>query len=218
MKTTGKKTITLIGLVLLLSLSGCTNWQKKYKALNIEFQNTKGLLDRERSEKTQLAEQVSQSQQTVEELQRSISEKGRAPSVASGFGEGYNAAFDPRAGTIRLTLSNEKLFSPGKATLKKSTIVEIDHILSVIQNQHAGRHIDIVGHTDADPIKKSSWKDNWELSTQRALAVTRYFVEHGIPEDTIRAVGCGDSRPIASNETESGKARNRRVEIIVYMK
>ncbi|MCK4752301.1 MAG: OmpA family protein [Planctomycetes bacterium] len=212
------KILSLIAIVLILFLSGCTNWEKKYQALNVEHQNVKGLLDREKLEKTQLAKKATQDQQTIEELQSLISDKQQTPAVATGFGEGYNAAFDPRAGMVRLTLSNEKLFNPGKATLKKSTIVELDHILSVIQTQHAGRHIDIIGHTDSDPIKKSRWKDNWELSAQRSLAVTRYLINHGIAEDRIRSIGCGASRPVTSNETKSGKARNRRVEIIVYMR
>ena len=213
-----KTTIFIIGLTSILLLPGCTNWKKKYNALNVEHQNIKGLLDRERLEKSQLAEQISQDQQTIEDLQRQIVERGQTPAEATGFGQGYDAAFDPRAGTVRLTLSNEKLFGPGKATLKKSTNVELDHVLSVLRQKYAGRHIDIVGHTDSDPITKSGWKDNWELSAQRALSVLRYFSAHGISENKIRAVGCGASRPIASNKTASGKARNRRVEIIVYMR
>ena len=73
-------------------------------------------------------------------------------------------------------------------------------------------------HTDSDPIKKSKWKDNWELSAQRALSVLRYLVQRGTPEDRIRATGRGASQPIASNTTASGKAKNRRVEIVVYMR
>jgi len=87
-----------------------------------------------------------------------------------------------------------------------------------LQSQYSGKQIDIVGHTDADPIKKSKWKDNWELSTQRALSVVRYLIKRGIPEDRIRASGCGAARPIASNATVSGKAKNRRVEIVVHMR
>ena len=76
--------------------------------------------------------------------------------------------------------------------------------------------IDIVGHTDTDPIKKSKWKDNWELSAQRSLAVVRYLISKGIPKETILEVGRGESQPVASNSTESGKAKNRRVEIVEH--
>ncbi len=198
--------------------SGCTSWKKKYQALNVEHQNTLGLLESERMQKGELADQVSQSQQTIEELQEKIAERNESPAEASGFGEGYDVSFDPAAGTITVTLPNAILFNAGKATLKKATSVELNHILSVLQSQYSGRQIDVVGHTDTDPIKKSGWKDNWELSAQRSLSVVRYLVSKGIPEDRIRAVGCGAGKPIASNANTSGKARNRRVEIVVYMK
>jgi chemotaxis protein MotB len=110
------------------------------------------------------------------------------------------------------------LFDSGKATLKKATSTELNHIHSVLRDKYAGKDIDVVGHTDTDPIKKSKWKDNWELSAQRALTVTRYLIDRGISEDMIRAVGCGESRPVAENSSASGKAKNRRVEIVVHIK
>ncbi|MDD5327301.1 MAG: OmpA family protein [Phycisphaerae bacterium] len=219
MQTVNKKAIILLLCVASAAfLSGCTDWKKKYKAMNVEHENLKGLLERERSEKGQLTEQVSQNQQTIEELQRQISERNQSPAQASGFGEGYDVAFDAQAGTVTVTLPNAILFDPGKANLKKSTSAELDHIQSVLQSKYSGRQVDVVGHTDSDPIKKSQWKDNWELSAQRSLSVVRYLVERGVSKDTIRAVGRGESQPVAPNDSASGKAKNRRVEIVVHMK
>jgi len=219
MRTANKKTIALIVcLVSFTLLSGCTNWEEKYRALSVEHENLKGLFERERSDKGQLADRISQDQRTIDELQRQIEELSRSPAEATGFGPGYDVAFDPTAGTITVTLPNAILFDSGKATLKKATSAELDHIRSVLQEKYSGKQIDVVGHTDSDPIKKSKWKDNWELSAQRALTVARYLIERGIPNDTIRAVGCGESQPIASNSTASGKAKNRRVEIVVRMR
>ena len=206
-----------LGLISMLLLSGCTNWKKKYQALNVEHQNLKGLYNRAKSESGQLSQQVNQSQQTIEELQRQIAKKQSA-AKASGFGEGYDVSFDSSAGTVTVTLPNMVLFSSGKASLKKATSVELDHIRSVLQSKYSGRQIEVVGHTDSDPIKKSKWKDNWELSSQRSLTVVRYLVKRGIPDDKIKAAGCGSSRHVASNATSSGKARNRRVEIVVHLK
>ncbi len=219
MQTANKKITALITCFVLTTLfSGCTNWKKKYEALNVEHQNTLGLLERERAEKGQLGEQLTQNQQTIEELQRQIEQRSKTPAEATGFGEGYDVSFDASAGTITVTLSDEILFDSGKAGLKKATIAELDHIQTVLKSKYAGKQIDVVGHTDTDPIKKSKWNDNWELSSQRALTVTRYLIKRGIDEEDIRAVGCGEARPVASNATASGKARNRRVEIVVYMK
>jgi chemotaxis protein MotB len=219
MRATNKKTIALlICLVVFALLPGCINWEKKYQALSVEHENLRGLLDRERSEKGQLADRISQDQMTIEELQRQIEERAKSPADATGFGAGYDVAFDPSKGTITVTLPNAILFDSGKAELKRATSRELDHIRSVLRDKYPGKQVDIVGHTDTDPIKKSKWKDNWELSAQRALSVLRYLVKRGISEKDIQAVGCGESQPITSNSTTSGKAKNRRVEIVVHLR
>jgi chemotaxis protein MotB len=219
MRTINRTTvILLICFVSTMFLPGCTNWKKKYQALNVEHQNLKGLYERQTAERGQLAAQVSQDQQTIEELQRQITERYQSPAQATGFGEGYDVAFDAQAGTITVTLPNTILFDSGKADLKKSSVAELDHIRSVLQQKYSDKQIEVVGHTDAEPIKKSKWKDNWELSAQRALSVVRYLIKQGIPNEQIRAVGCGESRPVASNATASGKAQNRRVEIVIRMR
>jgi chemotaxis protein MotB len=219
MRAASKKTIALLTCSIIITLlPGCVNWEKRYEALSVEHENLKGLLERERSEKGMLADQVTQSQQTIEELQRQIEEQKKTPADATGFGEGYDVAFDPKAGTITVTLPNAILFDSGKATLKTVTSRELDHIYSVLRDKYAGKPIDVVGHTDTDPIRKSKWKDNWELSAQRALTVARYLIKQGVDEEKIRAVGCGESRPIASNSNAAGKAKNRRVEIVVNIR
>lgn len=223
MKDLLKRTLMFsVALVLIVMLTGCTNWKKKYEGLNVENQNLKGLYERcsdnlgaAASDKSQLSQQLSKSIRTIEELQREIEERNISPGEASGFGNNMDVKFDSAAGTITVTLDNTLLFSSGKATLKKSTIRELDHIRSVVKERYASMPIDIVGHTDTDPIKKSKWKDNWDLSAQRALAVLRYLESRGMRSDMIRAVAAGSSKPIASNSSASGKARNRRVEIVV---
>jgi chemotaxis protein MotB len=213
-----KAIIPLIGIVALSLVSGCTDYKKKYDYLNVEHQNLKGRFENLQSEKMQLAERISQDQQTIDELRRQIEELNQTPEDATGFGEGYDVAFDAAAGTITVTLPNTILFASGKASLKSATSAELDHILSVLRQKYPGKNIDVVGHTDTDPIRKSEWKDNWELSAQRALSVTRYLIERGIPESQIQASGCGPARPIAPNTSSAGKAKNRRVEIIVNMR
>ena len=221
MQAARKKMIALLICFAFITLvPGCTNWQKKYDALSVEHENLKGLLTRERSEKGLLADELTQGQQTIEELRRQIEEQNRTPADASGFGEGYDVAFDAAAGTVTVTLENSLLFDSGKATLKRTTSTELDHIRSVLRQKYAGKQVDVVGHTDSDPIRKTKdkWKDNLELSAQRAISVARYLIQKGIAEDEIRAVGCGEGRPVASNASSAGKAKNRRVEIVVYIR
>ncbi len=207
-------------------LSGCTNWEKKYKALEVEHQNLKGLyencvasLDSSSAKQAELSQQLSQSQTTIEELQKQISQKKATPASATGFQVG-EVSVDEKAGTITVTLENTILFAPGSAKLKGATSAELDHIYNVIRERYSGRQIDVVGHTDSDPIRKTKnlWQDNWDLSAGRALTVLRYLVNKGIPPQQIRGVACGESRPVASNATAAGKAKNRRVEIVVHMR
>ena len=219
MRTANKKSIALlICLAAATLLPGCTNWKKKYENLNVAYKNLEGQLEFEQSQKGELAKQISQDQQTIEELQKQIQERNKTPGEASGFGNDYDVAFDPSKGTITVTLKNSILFDSGQATLKTGTITELDHIRSVLRDRYSSKTIDVVGHTDSDPIKKSNWKDNWELSAQRALSVVRYLIKRGIPDEKIRAVGRGESQPVASNASASGKAQNRRVEIVVYIR
>jgi len=223
MKTASKKTIVLICLVFITLLSGCgcTNWKQEYAALSVQHEDLKGRFDLERNEKGVLADEVSRGQQTIDELQRQIDGLNKTPADASGFGEGYAVDFDAAAGTVTVTLEDSILFDSGKATLKKKTNASLDHIHSVLrQERYAGKPIDVVGHTDSDPILRTKyvWKDNFELSAQRALSVARYLVRKEIADEDIRAVGCGASRPIASNANKAGKAKNRRVEIVVYLR
>ena len=220
MQTSTKKTVLLlIVFVAATFLTGCTSWKKKYGALDVEHQNLKGLYENCRQnlgtsadERAIMAQRLAEGEQTLEEMKRQIEERNESP-----FGE-YETAVDTAAGTITVTLPNTILFSSGKATLIPSAKTDLNHIVSVLNDKYSGRQIDVVGHTDADPIKKSSWKDNWELSAQRALSVLRQLNSNGIPNDRIRAVGCGQGRAIAPNSSSSGKARNRRVEIVVHMR
>lgn len=216
--------ITFFAAICILALTGCTNWEQEYKDLDIILKNREQLLENCQGdlekldvEKRQLAQSLTQSQQTITDLERQLA-SGASKGKATGFGDGVDVDYDKATGLITVTLQNTVLFSSGKATLKKSTISELDHIRSVIQDRYSGKKIDVVGHTDSDPIKKSKWKDNWQLSAERALSVLRYLNSKGISSEQIRAVASGSSRPVASNKSASGKAQNRRVEIVVHTK
>jgi len=210
--------VSLVTIAALALTPGCTDYKKKYDYLNVEHQNLKGLYERAETDKQDLANRLAQDQQTIDELQRQIDELHKTPAQASGFEGMDDVVFDAAAGTITVTLQNTILFDSGKATLKSTTSKELDQIVSVLKQKYASKDVDVVGHTDSDPIQKSSWKDNLELSAQRALSVARYLIGHGIPEKQVRAAGCGPARPVASNSTAAGKARNRRVEIVVNLR
>lgn len=82
-----------------------------------------------------------------------------------------------------------------------------------LKNRHA--KITIAGHTDSDVIQTKRFPSNWELSSARAIAVVRQLIDAGVDPQTLSAVGYGDSKPIADNNTEEGRAKNRRVEVFI---
>jgi chemotaxis protein MotB len=73
----------------------------------------------------------------------------------------------------------------------------------------------VEGHTDSNPISTQRFPSNWELSSARASSVVRLFIESGVAPDRLTAAGYADQRPIAENNTEAGRARNRRVAIML---
>ena len=212
----GKMLVLCVVTAAMMSLTGCTNWKKKYGALDVENQNLKGLYENCVASLDSTAAERAQMSQELESLRKQL-QQGKSASDATGF-KG-DVKVDQDKGTITVTLPNSILFSSGKATLKNATNSDLDHIYSVLRERYSGRQVDVVGHTDTDPIRKTKnlWKDNWALSSGRALTVLRYLVDRGVSPKAIRGVACGQSRPIASNTNATGKAKNRRVEIVVHM-
>ena len=211
-----KMLVVCIAMVVVSMLTGCTNWKKKYGSLDVEHQNLKGLYENCVASLESSAAESAKMRQELENLRKQM-QQGKSASEATGF-KG-DVKVDPNAGTITVTLPNSILFSSGKATLKNSTNSDLNHVYSVLRERYSGKQVDVVGNTDTDPIVKTKnlWKDNWDLSAGRALTVVRYLVDKGVSPKNIRGVACGQSRPVASNSSSAGKAKNRRVEIVVHM-
>ena len=115
-----------------------------------------------------------------------------------------------------ITFLAEILFDSGKAKIRPDAQPILDKVTRVLQQELVKQPIGIEGHTDNDPIKHSGWKSNWELSTARATSVLHYLVDERRLEPTrVSAIGYGEYRPVASNDTPEGKQQNRRVEVVV---
>ena len=69
------------------------------------------------------------------------------------------------------------------------------------------------GHTDRIPIRNAQFPSNWELSTARALSVTRFLIDQGIPADRLAAAGFGEFQPLDPGQDEASRRRNRRIEL-----
>lgn len=113
---------------------------------------------------------------------------------------------------IKLILNSPTLFNSGRADLKpttKQSIRELTKILKGTKNT-----IMVEGHTDNTPINTEKYESNWDLSFDRAYSVLKLLINQldHTPE-TLSAVGYGEYRPIDTNKTPEGRARNRRIEI-----
>jgi chemotaxis protein MotB len=111
-------------------------------------------------------------------------------------------------------LAENILFDSGKSDLKvdgKTALQEVGSVLSTI----AGREFQVSGHSDNVPIKSAKFPSNWELSTARAVVVTRFLADNGVPTDRISAAGYAETQPVATNDTPEGRAQNRRIEIVL---
>ncbi len=108
------------------------------------------------------------------------------------------------------------LFASGSATLTDNGKTVVDKIAQQINNKYPGGQIIVEGHTDSQPIEKSSWESNWELGAARAVTITEYLIEkHSFQPDNVAAKTYAQYKNAASNDTPEGRQANRRAVIIV---
>ncbi len=133
---------------------------------------------------------------------------GRAAGQTGFEGLGDVSARDKN---IVVSVAGDVLFASGSADLRADAKRKLDDIASVIRSRYSGNRIEIAGHTDSDPLRKtkSKWTDNENLSAQRALAVERYLASKGIGADRMYISGYGPSMARGS------KKDSRRVEIVI---
>jgi outer membrane protein OmpA-like peptidoglycan-associated protein len=118
------------------------------------------------------------------------------------------------------TLAGDVLFEAGKATLSAGGKSQLNRVVSLLKGKYAGLTVRVYGYTDSDPIRRTRklWSDNLDLSANRAMAVTRHLRARGLSAETIETVAMGATHFVASNSTRAGKAKNRRVAIVVVKK
>lgn len=119
-----------------------------------------------------------------------------------------------RKGRMTLKLSNAILFDSGKAKLREEGKAAVAQLIPALKKV-GDREFLVAGHTDNVPIRTARYKNNWELSTARAVSMVTEMVEDGYPGNRLGAAGFGEFDPIASNDTPEGKEQNRRIEIIL---
>jgi len=199
---------------------GCNQELKQEnEALRQQATELQRELDAEREARKAADEERMQLAQRLGELEDQVTQPAAG---TAGANTGFEAISEVEVergsrGEITVRVPGDVLFASGKSSLRESAKKTLSDIAGVLKRKYSGQTIRVEGYTDADPIRKSKWKDNLELSAQRAMAVHRYLQEQGIAPERMYAAGFGATNFRATNNTAAGKAQNRRVEIVVVM-
>ena len=152
--------------------------------------------------------------------QQAIEEQAHMTEVASTLldvlaplvKEGMVRVTQSRRG-VSIEINANVLFEPGRSELDPASLEVLRAVADTLKNEPF--KLEITGHTDVVPISNSVFASNWELSAVRASSVVRLLADSGIAPVRLLAIGREASKPIAGNDTEEGRARNRRVELMI---
>ena len=162
------------------------------------------------SEKDLKAELEEKGLKQSEEMYDEISEMTESYKIDDRVVMDYNSQY------VSLDLNGAILFDEGKAVIRDDVNVFMQKI-ATIMSRYKECVIEIEGHTDNIPISTANFESNRHLSVARAIEVYNYVMgQANLIDENIKVAGYGESRPIASNETEEGRAKNRRVSIKIY--
>ena len=199
-------------LLIVLMASGCSK------------NNDLEQVNREQAQTIQgLNKEVARLNSELEELMKSRDElskaKGELEKKLSGELESGDMSLSMQDRGLVVTVLDRVLFDSGKSELKETSKEGLEKVADILNGKVKQHMIYVEGHTDNVPIRRSSWRSNWELSTARATEVIHYFVDDkGLNPKRVAATGYGEFHPVASNNTDAGKMKNRRVEIVISPK
>ena len=182
---------------------------KEREQLRQEQSQLAATLEQERLAKLAKEEEIQRLTRTQEELSKSLQDE-----ISKG-----NITIQQVRDRLTINMVDRVLFDSGQAQVKPAGVKVLKPVSDVL-NKISDKQIRIEGHTDNVNIStklQDRFKTNWELSTARATTVVRYLIDQGgVDRQHLSAVGYADTHPLASNETEQGRASNRRIEIVLY--
>jgi len=197
----------LLGIVALLGLdlSGCVS--------NRTHEQTVAELEKARYA---AAQQAAEGEKRLGEVERTLKE--RLAAQLQQIEEG-KIAIQRIRGRLTITVVDRVLFESGSDAITAEGMDLLNGVGAVLKNVRDKRIL-ISGHTDniqIGPSLRGRFKTNWELSTARATSVVRYLVDHaGIAPQLLTAVGHAYTKPVAKNDSEEGRSRNRRIEVTLF--
>jgi chemotaxis protein MotB len=208
----------------LLFVLGLSSWQRGREAdharselaaaraaLETNSAYAAGLNDDLAASKTRIA-QLQKEKEAVTLAQKNLEQEMRASL------ESKDITISQLQGRLTVNILDRILFDSGEAVLKPDGEGVLQKLASILA-QYPNRQIHVIGHTDNVPIRptaKGKFASNWELSTARATAAVRFLCERAaVDPRRLGAVGYGEFHPVADNATAEGRARNRRIALVV---
>ena len=184
-------------------------FELRRKVADLDAENTKL-----KAENASLAKAREEQVQKVSSTYESLLEK-----MKSEISQGQ-VTISELKGKLTVNMVDSILFDSGKAEVKKGGLEILGKVVSILKDV-SDKSIRIEGHTDNVQISRAlaqRYPTNWELSAARAINVTRFLQDQGIDPANLSAVAYGEWKPVATNDTAEGKAKNRRIEIILVPK
>ena len=206
------------GLLLVLILVSMRGQSVRNVRLERELAEARTQLENQSAELASLSNRLAEANAAIEKLS---AENKSAVQTQQSLEDEMRKALESREVTIselrgKLTVNilDRILFDSGEAELKAEGQRILEKIAGVLA-QHTNRQVHIIGHTDDVPIHRK-FASNWELSTARATAAVRFLQERaGVNPRLLGALGYGEFHPIAPNTTAEGRAKNRRIEVVI---
>lgn len=150
---------------------------------------------------------------TPEQLEEAV-EDSLSKSLSSEEMQNYISNIRHDSLGVTISLAANSVFPSGSAEISEAAmnaLSKVGSILTSVKNQ-----LIIQGHTDSLPLSNSQYQSNWELSSARATQIVHYLIKrHKIQPSRLVAVAYADQRPLATNSTEAGRSKNRRIEILM---
>jgi len=172
-------------------------------------------------EKMRLAQELADAQKAREEKVRELSSTyDRLVEQMKGEIAKGEVTISELKGKLTVNMVDAILFDSGKAEIKPAGLVVLGKVIEILKSVN-DKAIRIEGHTDAVPISGTlaqRYPTNWELSAARAINVARYLQKQAIDPTLLSAAGFGEFKPVAENDTVEGRAKNRRIEIVLVPK
>ncbi len=230
--------IGTLGFIFIISLTGCaelkqlridnTDLKTRVEQLNKDNQtcreNLKNTQARLQEREGELITKTGELKKRESELKKKVQEQSDAftkmQEAMKAELSSKQVALKELEGKLTLTMVESILFDSGKAVVKPEGVDALNKVADVLKNT-TDQEVIVAGYTDNVPIGgalKKTYPSNWELSAARAISVVKILTDRGVDPKLLSASGFSEYRPVADNDTPEGKAKNRRMEIILMPK